>query len=251
MVFDNNYNDNLQLFKLYEKTKSIKLRNKIALNNYNLIYKGLQGLYSPNIHDKEELEQEAFICLLKAVERYDLLKGFKFSTFAIYYIKAVTRKRLDYNKDLSLDKPLSNDDEDFTIGDTIEDEKINIFKSAESQNIRNNLKKLLNKNQYKVIFLHYLQDKSYKEISDIMGLSHEQVKLIEFKAEIKITGSRYFKEYKNGKSNDDEITYLKAYDYSRPYIQTNKISNPVFNTLLELEEREKGITRDFIKDKLN
>lgn len=58
------YDNNIDLFKEYQKTKSIRLRNEIALKNKKLIYIGMKGLYSSNANDIEELEQEAFICLL-------------------------------------------------------------------------------------------------------------------------------------------------------------------------------------------
>ncbi len=100
--------DNRDLFLKYKESRNIDLRNEIALKNRNLIYKGIKGLYSPNVHDVEELEQEAFICLLHAVESFDIDKGFKFSTYAISCIRAVTNRRQDYNKDVSLDEPLSS-----------------------------------------------------------------------------------------------------------------------------------------------
>ena len=39
------YDDNLKLFYEYQRTKDKEVRNQIALNNYNLIYIGLRGLY--------------------------------------------------------------------------------------------------------------------------------------------------------------------------------------------------------------
>lgn len=84
----------------YSKTKDINLRNKIALNNYKLIYLVLNKFYIPGIHDIEELEQECFIILLKAVENFDISYGAKFSTYAISCLKSIAQKIIDYNQEI-------------------------------------------------------------------------------------------------------------------------------------------------------
>ncbi|SUU92204.1 RNA polymerase sigma-28 factor precursor [Anaerococcus octavius] len=135
------YDNNIDLFKEYQKTKSIRLRNEIALKNKKLIYIGMKGLYSSNANDIEELEQEAFICLLKAVETFDVSKGFKFSTYAISCIKAITRNRLDYSIDLSLDEPIQNQDgENLSMVDTLEDERVDIESDCVDRYNRNRFK---------------------------------------------------------------------------------------------------------------
>lgn len=243
-------NTTILLFKEYQRTKDKEIRNQIALNNYNLIYIGLRGLYVEGIHDKEELEQEAFICLLKAVERFDISLGFQFSTYAIKYIKSASRRRLDYNRFDSLDEPLKTKKEDArTRLDLIEDTRIDIQRDTISKEFNNNLKKILTYDEMKVIKNYYLYDKTLKEISGMLGITYNQVTGLRSKAERKIYNSKYFKDYQTEAVYYDETTYLKAYDYSRPtYSKTNRINETVLNTVLEIEKRDNNIKKDFIRE---
>lgn len=244
------YDDNLKLFYEYQKTKDREIRNKIALNNYNLIYVGLRGLYVEGIHDKEELEQEAFICLLNAVERFDISLGYQFSTFAIKYIKSASRRRLNYNTLDSLDDPIENrDDENEKKIDRVKDNRIDIERDTISKEFNNNLKKILTYDEMKVIKNYYLYNKTFKEIAEMLGITYNQVTGLRSKAERKIYNSKYFKDYQTEAVYYDETTYLKAYDYSRPtYSKTNKVKETVFNTVWEIEKRDNNIKKDFIRE---
>lgn len=238
------HEDNKELFKEYQSNKSIRLRNEIALKNKNLIYKGIRGLYSPNSNDIEELEQEAFICLLKAVETFDPSKGFKFSTYALSCIRAITRNRLDYNIDLSLDEPFKNQDgDDLSMQDMIEDDSIDIEKDCINKNIRNNLKVILTSDEYELLKLHYVKEKNFNDIALILGCSRERVYRIRDRAKKKIYNSKYFQNYREEALLDDEITYLRAYDYSSPKVSTSNISSPTFDAVLRRENRERNIMK--------
>lgn len=244
------YDDNYELFKQYQVTKSVDLRNEIALKNKNLIYRGIRGLYSPNVNDPEELEQEAFILLLKAVETFDINKGYKFSTYAISCMRAVTRNRLDYNKDVSLDEPLQNqEDDDISMVDLIEDETIDIQRDCINEDIRNNLKKVLTDFEYKVIKLYYIEEYSFNQIGKAIDIPKKQVVKIKNNAERKIYKSKYFKEYREEALYYNELTYLKAIDYSLPKVQNSDISNPVMEAVLKREKRDYDILRNAILGK--
>lgn len=81
------------MLKEYQLTKSVSLRNKIVEANLKLVDHQLSKYaYSPL---KEELRQEGCIGLIKCVERFDLNKGYKFSTYAVMYIRGAMQ---DYNK---------------------------------------------------------------------------------------------------------------------------------------------------------
>lgn len=244
------YDNNLKLFYEYQKNKDINIRNTIALNNSGLIYLGLKGIYNHEINDYEELYQEGFIALLNAVERFEPNKGFNFSTFAIKYIKSASRKRLNYNTFDSLDEPLKTKKEDArTRLDLIKDTKIDIERDTISKEFNNNLKKILTYDEMKVIKNYYLYNKTFKEISEMLGITYNQVTGLRSKAERKIYNSKYFKDYQTEAVYYDETTYLKAYDYSRPkYSKTNRINETVLNTVWEIEKRDNNIKKDFIRE---
>ena len=244
------YDNNLKLFYEYQKNKDINIRNTIALNNSGLIYLGLKGIYNHEINDYEELYQEGFIALLNAVERFEPNKGFNFSTYAIKYIKSASRRRLNYNILDSLDDPIENrDDENEKKIDRIKDTRIDIERDTISKEFNNNLKKILTYEEMKVIKNYYLYDKTFKEISEMLGITYNQVTGLRSKAERKIYNSKYFKDYQTEAVYYDETTYLKAYDYSRPtYSKTNRIDEVVFNTVLEIEKRDNNIKKDFIRE---
>lgn len=244
------YDNNLKLFYEYQKNKDINIRNTIALNNSGLIYLGLKGIYNHEINEYEELYQEGFIALLNAVERFEPNKGFNFSTYAIKYIKSASRKRLNYNTFDSLDDPIENrDDENEKKIDRIKDTRIDIERDTISKEFNNNLKKILTYEEMKVIKNYYLYDKTLKEISEMLGITYNQVTGLRSKAERKIYNSKYFKDYQTEAVYYDETTYLKAYDYSRPtYSKTNKVDEVVFNTVWEIEKRDNNIKKDFIRE---
>lgn len=244
------YDNNLKLFYEYQKNKDINIRNTIALNNSGLIYLGLKGIYNHEINEYEELYQEGFIALLNAVERFEPNKGFNFSTYAIKYIKSASRKILNYNTFDSLDEPLKTKKEDArTRLDLIKDTKIDIERDTISKEFNNNLKKILTYEEMKVIKNYYLYDKTFKEISELLGITYNQVIGLRSKAERKIYNSKYFKDYQTEAVYYDETTYLKAYDYSRPtYSKTNKVKETVFNTVWEIEKRDNSIKKDFIRE---
>lgn len=244
------YDNNLKLFYEYQKNKDINIRNTIALNNSGLIYLGLKGIYNHEINEYEELYQEGFIALLNAVERFEPNKGFNFSTYAIKYIKSASRKRLNYNTFDSLDDPIENrDDENEKKIDRIKDTRIDIERDTISKEFNNNLKKILTYEEMKVIKNYYLYDKTLKEISEMLGITYNQVTGLRSKAERKIYNSKYFKDYQTEAVYYDETTYLKAYDYSRPtYSKTNRIDEVVFNTVWEIEKRDNNIKKDFIRE---
>lgn len=244
------YDNNLKLFYEYQKNKDINIRNTIALNNSGLIYLGLKGIYNHEINDYEELYQEGFIALLNAVEKFDISLGYQFSTYAIKYIKSASRRRLNYNTLDSLDDPIENrDDENEKKIDRIKDTRIDIERDTISKEFNNNLKKILTYEEMKVIKNYYLYDKTFKEISEMMGITYNQVIGLRSKAERKIYNSKYFKDYQTEAVYYDETTYLKAYDYSRPtYSKTNKVKETVFNTVWEIEKRDHNIKKDFIRE---
>ncbi len=47
--------------------------------------------------------------------------------------------------------------------------------------------------------------------------------------------------------NKREISYLKAYDYSKIRVQSSNISNPVWNIVLQREKRDNEVFKSIFK----
>lgn len=78
---------NNELFKLYEKTRDIKTRNKIVENNLGFVRKIANSYNKKSKESFEDLFQVGVIGLIKAVETYDLSKNIKFTPYALPKIR--------------------------------------------------------------------------------------------------------------------------------------------------------------------
>jgi RNA polymerase sigma factor (sigma-70 family) len=84
----------------YKKTGNIEIRNKIMEKNIRLVKKICSKLgYS------DELFQEGMLLLKKSIDKFDIERGFKFSTFAYNFIKCGLQdyiaENIRYNGNLS------------------------------------------------------------------------------------------------------------------------------------------------------
>ncbi|HHY79155.1 MAG TPA: sigma-70 family RNA polymerase sigma factor [Thermoanaerobacter sp.] len=78
--------DELELFKRL-KNGDKSARNKIVEKNIGLAVNTALKYSRAYGIELEDLVQEGIIGLIEAAEKFDYTKGFKFSTFAVYYIK--------------------------------------------------------------------------------------------------------------------------------------------------------------------
>lgn len=244
------------LFKMYSKDKNnIELRNKIVLNNLNLVPYTINtfNLFVDGIHDYEEMLQDGYVALIKAVESFDNSLGLKFSPYAIKCILSLTRTRLDYNKDLSLNVPINEGAEtEIEIIDTIEDESIDIEKDIINENfyreIKKNLSFNLNDIELNVIKAIYGIDqevRSYKDLSFILNLDIDYLKKIKRQAENKVRKSSYFKKlYKER----NPISYYPNMMFDNDKLSpTNKINSPVERIVLEKQKQESYIIKNTLR----
>ena len=65
---------------------------------------------------------------------------------------------------------------------------------------------------------------------------------------IKLKGCRQFKEYKEQYNKENEISYLKATNYSWDKTTTNNKDPQIWATLFAREKREKKCMKNFMKD---
>lgn len=86
--------DQEQLWITYQKTKNIKVRNRLVELNIQLVRKYAHRLDKNSPAEYEDLEAEGLLGLIKAVERFDLSKGFAFSSFAVPYITGEMKRYL-------------------------------------------------------------------------------------------------------------------------------------------------------------
>ena len=254
-ILTNTMKENNDLFKEYSKNKNISLRNKIVLNNINLVPYTINhyNLFIDGVHDYEEMLQDGYIALIKAVESFDYSLGFKFSSYAIKCILSLTRTRLDYNKDVSLNTPINEGAEtEIEIIDTIEDESIDIEKDIINENfyreIKKNLSFNLNDIELEVIKAIYGIDqevKSYKDLSCILKLDINYLKKIKKQAENKVRKSSYFKKlYKERNPISYYPKMIFDNDKSSP---TNQINSPVERIVLEKQKQEKQLLKKTLK----
>ena len=88
---------------LFKKLKQgdISVRNTIIESQMGLVYSVAKKYYK--IIDKDTAIQEGCIGLIKAVDRFDIDRGFKFSTFAVSYIEGTIKRYLrESNENFSL-----------------------------------------------------------------------------------------------------------------------------------------------------
>ena len=78
---------NQELFHQYEKTKDLKIRNEILQLNLGLVKKEVCHWLNRCQENYDDLLQVGVLGLIRAVERYDILKGYAFSSFAVPYIR--------------------------------------------------------------------------------------------------------------------------------------------------------------------
>ena len=166
------------------------------------------------------------IGLIKAVERFDYKKGYKFSTFASYYIKSQIIKeiyknnriiRRPFNQERLISKKLKTIQTVLSLDDSfpnsidgtepllyfIEDEENNIYDKINQIEIKEIIKDILNTltpRQKEVLLLRFgFDDGNYKtlrKVGSILKISDEGVRKIEQKAFTKIRKNNNLKDIK-------------------------------------------------------
>jgi RNA polymerase primary sigma factor len=94
LSIDELHSTRIDLLSLTQKAQSI--RNRMAMANVLLVFSIANGYQGRGL-ELDDLVQEGFLGLIKAVERFDHRLGFRFSTYATWWIRqSVTRAIADY-----------------------------------------------------------------------------------------------------------------------------------------------------------
>jgi len=76
---------------------NIEARNKVVENNYRLVTSIAKNFVVNTSMSFEDIYQEGIIGLIKAVDKFDTSKGFKFSTYATWWVKQAIQRNLANN----------------------------------------------------------------------------------------------------------------------------------------------------------
>ena len=196
---------------------NLKLVVALSREYYNIPFESLTYM---------DIIEAGNIGLIKAVERFDYKKGYKFSTFASYYIKSQIIKeiyknnriiRRPFNQERLISKKLKTIQTVLSLDDSfpnsidgtepllyfIEDEENNIYDEINQIEIKEIIKDILNKltpRQKEVLLLRFgFDDGNYKtlrKVGSILKISDEGVRKIEKKALTKIRKDNRFKDIK-------------------------------------------------------
>ncbi len=179
-----------------------QIKDRLIRSNLGLVYQVVQRYGYGQGHDIEDLVQEGCIGLQKAVERFDPTKGYRFATYAVWWIRrwvceAVRKNALiatsarvkakaknDPSFQIYLKRPISLD---AISGDQVREtllSKVSVAESGEAYCLSEELKQLLNelRSPYReVIELRYGLSESgrvlnFREIAEALGLNRETVR---------------------------------------------------------------------------
>lgn len=79
--------DEIKLFEEYQKTKSDEIKELLINNNLRFVLNVAKHYHHGNFFELTDIISSGNIGLIKAVENFDPYKGFKFSTYAIWWIR--------------------------------------------------------------------------------------------------------------------------------------------------------------------
>ena len=80
-------NQSLELLGLYQKDRSLQLRNRLVQINIGLVRQEAHRWLRHSGETFDDLMQVGSLGLINAIERFDLEKGYAFSSFAVPYIR--------------------------------------------------------------------------------------------------------------------------------------------------------------------
>lgn len=212
------------LFQEYSETKSIDVRNTLV-NHYLYIAQVVAKKFSGRGIDYEDLLQVASLALIKAIERYEIEKGYKFSSFATPTIVGEVK---NYFRDKM---------------------RIMRFPRRDSEE----LKKI--ENAQVILEQKLFRTPKPDEIAKEAGVSTERVlELLEARSASYVTS---LDSYLNDEDNTDLLTFLGEEDKGYDDIENSDFFKKALSKLSEDEKKiiigryVNGLSQRAIAEKLN
>lgn len=182
-----------ELFDCLKRSKEgdLEARNKAITHNVKLVLNQMMKKFSNSPYDQQELVSIGLIGLVKAVDTFDIEKGFNFATYAIRCIDneilMFIRKAKNILKEESFDDVIITDKDgnDLTVENILVDENTSITEDYENKELIQEIKKQvdnLHGREKEVVKLYFgfYNDKQYNqsEIGFMMGLTRSYISRI-------------------------------------------------------------------------
>lgn len=153
--------------ELFAKLPNLAIRNFLIENNMPLAI-GMAARYACEYYDMDDAKQDACVALCRAVDEFDIKKGFQFSTFAC----SVIWRELHTRKKRAQRKMLWSNQEDDTLEKSYDDPEYQEPVSLKS----------LEPRERHVIKARFWQNKKLRELGEELGITKERVRQIEKRA---------------------------------------------------------------------
>ncbi len=208
---------------------------------HKILYAKLSRIDLPNYLDREDMEQELYFALCKAVQAYDDTKPYKFTSYLEYQVmnsicSALPRKPLKeylYNQ-------TAGDDEDTELLEFIEDETAGLeMQDIELTDIQTKVRQAvaeLTKRERSVVSLYYFDSQSLAQIAEKLSVSPEMVR------NIKNKGLRILRQNKAVRGIYDEFQrhYTSSeWEYER-FAYSWEYSNERHYLISEFQQRQQN-----------
>lgn len=249
-----------EVYKLIQKANegSKEARDKLVTHNIRLVLYEVTNRFRNVDYDKKDLVSIGNIGLLKAINTYDLSKGFEFSTYAIRCIDneiLMFLRKLKKNQNVdSIDGVIltAKDGSEMKLVDKLSDD-IDFVEDYENEEthriIREVVKELPNRDK-EIIMLYFgfYDDKIYthREIADKFNISRSYVtrlinkivkkvgKILESKGVIELHSKQ--KKVKREEKEEDMPKLQTIYEYFKDYTREQ-----INEMLMKLTEEERAL----------
>ncbi|MDD5055062.1 MAG: sigma-70 family RNA polymerase sigma factor [Candidatus Peribacteraceae bacterium] len=176
-----------QLDAIDEKLNQARqTRNTIIESNLRLVFSVAKKYAASGMYDLYELNGEGSSALMRAVEKFDVGRGVKFSTYASWAIQNACTAFIQKNSRLPM-RQFADDDAAILL-DYIPDHHESLGREAERESLRNTIAGLLHRldpREQRIIRNRYGIDckpTTLREIGDEFGISKERVRQLQNRA---------------------------------------------------------------------
>jgi RNA polymerase sigma factor (sigma-70 family) len=195
---------------------------------HKILYSKISKLTLPNYLDYEDIEQDLYFALCKAVQAYDDTKPYKFNSYLDYQIMGVIRQAMPnkHIKECSYNQTVKEDEETELIDLIADDTATERLQDIELTDLQTQVRQAvaeLPTGERQAVTMYYLEEQSYKLIAKSMGVSLERarqrtrkgISILRKNRAIKGIYGELYRHYSG--VEDTYYTYAKGWSYSREY----------------------------------